>query len=167
MGPTTTADHLQRSPSPNVRTRRAEGTWGTCPFQLFSISTEADNPLLPTWLPGCPCPVPGKSTVVTTSSCCCEMEPVPAAGAFGVHWDTTGLSPWLCCPRLSGKACGHLCHPALCRCLSCGASCYQGWTDTCHLLSLGRRKVAVAKQNYRCAGCGIRTDPGECWDPEL
>lgn len=26
--------------------------------------------------------------------------------------------------------------------------------------------MAVAKQNYRCAGCGIRTDPGECWDPE-
>ncbi|XP_075572472.1 run domain Beclin-1-interacting and cysteine-rich domain-containing protein isoform X7 [Pelecanus crispus] len=24
------------------------------------------------------------------------------------------------------------------------------------------RKVAVAKQNYRCAGCGIRTDPGRC-----
>lgn len=25
----------------------------------------------------------------------------------------------------------------------------------------------MAKQNYRCAGCGIRTDPGECWELDL
>lgn len=154
MGPPTTTDHLQRSSSPNVRIHTAEGSLGTCPFPpffpiVFLGFSIVDCPSFPTWLAGLLCSRPAKSTLaIFTSGACASCL-----------WCASG--PLSCHPHLCGKECGCAC-PELCQCPLSGAGCHQAWIHLCHGLSLDRRKVAVAKQNYRCAGCGIRTDPGEC-----
>lgn len=37
-------------------------------------------------------------------------------------------------------------------------------SGTFYCLLPNRRKIVVAKQNYRCAGCGTRIDPGTVRD---